>query len=66
MKNVTQSEGGENWQSNNINKAHYDYYYWLLTIIGAVNIFYFIACSWAFGSCEDNEVDDMKEEDMPD
>ncbi|KAL0015493.1 hypothetical protein SO802_002562 [Lithocarpus litseifolius] len=65
VKNVTQSEEGENWLSNNINKAHYDYYYWLLTIMGAVNIFYSIACSWAFGSCEDNEVDDMKEEDMP-
>ncbi|KAK7834212.1 protein nrt1/ ptr family 1.2 [Quercus suber] len=36
MKNVTRSEGGENWLSNNINKAHYDYYYWLLTIMGAL------------------------------
>ena len=28
VKNVTQSEGGGNWQSNNIDKAHYDYYSW--------------------------------------
>ncbi|GMY36050.1 protein NRT1/ PTR FAMILY 1.2-like [Fagus crenata] len=65
VKHVTGRGGSENWLSENINKGHYDYYYWLLTILGVVNVFYYILCSWAYGSCEDYEVEGMEEEDMP-
>ena len=65
VKHVTGKGGSENWLSENINKGHYDYYYWLLTILGVVNVFYYILCSWAYGSCEDDEVEGMEEEDMP-
>jgi len=53
VKNGTQRGGQVSWLSSNINQAHYDYYYWLLTILSLVNMFYFLLCSWAYGSTED-------------
>lgn len=48
------SRGGKvSWVSSNINKGHYDYYYWVLSGISVVNLFYFIVCSWAYGPCAD-------------
>ncbi|XP_028103048.1 protein NRT1/ PTR FAMILY 1.2-like, partial [Camellia sinensis] len=48
---LTRRGGKESWLSNNINKAHYESYYWLLAIMSAINIFYFLRCSWAYGPC---------------
>ncbi|KEH21351.1 putative proton-dependent oligopeptide transporter family, major facilitator superfamily [Medicago truncatula] len=53
VKNGTQRGGQVSWLSANINQGHYDYYYWLLTILSLVNMFYFLLCSWAYGSTED-------------
>lgn len=47
--------GKESWVANNINKAHYDYYYWVLTILSLLNFFYYIYCSWAYGYCKEEE-----------
>ncbi|GMY38364.1 protein NRT1/ PTR FAMILY 1.2-like isoform X1 [Fagus crenata] len=52
VDNVTKKGGEESWVSSNINKAHYDYYYWLLTGLSSVNLMYFLACSKAYGPCE--------------
>ncbi|WOG99205.1 hypothetical protein DCAR_0518553 [Daucus carota subsp. sativus] len=50
--NHVTSEGGKvSWTSTNINKGHYESYYWLLAILSAVNLFYFLVCSWAYGPC---------------
>ncbi|KAH9762393.1 protein NRT1/ PTR FAMILY 1.2 [Citrus sinensis] len=69
LNRVTGSGGKVSWVSTNVNRAHYDYYYWILCILSVVNFFYFIACSWAYGSCEDIKVWDegeaMKEHEMP-
>lgn len=48
---LTSRGGKESWVSNNINKGHYDYYYWLLAIMSAVNLLYFLICCWAYGPC---------------
>ncbi|KAH7547259.1 protein NRT1/ PTR FAMILY 1.1 [Ziziphus jujuba] len=49
------SRGGKvSWVSSNINKGHYDYYYWVLAGISFVNFIYFIVCSWAYGPCADD------------
>lgn len=53
VKDGTQRGGKVSWLSSNINQGHYDYYYWLLTILSLVNLFYFLFCSWAYGSIED-------------
>lgn len=46
-------KGGESWVSSNINKGHYDYYFWLLAFLGLINVVYFLACSKVYGSCEE-------------
>lgn len=49
------SRGGkESWVSNNINKGHYDYYYWLLAVVMFLNLPYFLVCSWAYGPQVEN------------
>ncbi|CAM8898011.1 unnamed protein product [Rhodiola kirilowii] len=48
IDNVTQSGGS--WVSNDINEGHYDYYYWLLAGLNAVNFGYFLACCRAYGT----------------
>lgn len=40
------------WVSNNLNQGHYDYYYWVLTVLSGINFFYYLICSWAYGPCE--------------
>lgn len=50
----TGGEGKESWVSSNINKGHYEYYYWLLSILTTINLLYFFACSWLYGPCVEN------------
>ncbi|XVF35455.1 hypothetical protein REPUB_Repub18cG0147600 [Reevesia pubescens] len=47
--------GGESWVSSNINKGHYDYYYWLLAGLGMLNFLYFLACCKAYGPCQGDD-----------
>ncbi|GLT32688.1 hypothetical protein SLA2020_073350 [Shorea laevis] len=49
VDNLTSREGKESWISSNINKGHYDYYYWVLAIMSFINLIYFLICSWAYG-----------------
>ncbi|PIA64873.1 hypothetical protein AQUCO_00100384v1 [Aquilegia coerulea] len=52
VDDATKGEGKESWVSSNLNKGHYDYYYWILTILSVMNFLYFLVCSWAYGPCE--------------
>lgn len=49
--NVSSKGGKESWTSSNINKGHFESYYWLLAITSSVNLFYYLVCSWAYGPC---------------
>ncbi|XP_017981444.1 PREDICTED: protein NRT1/ PTR FAMILY 1.1 [Theobroma cacao] len=62
LNSVTQKKGEVSWVSTNLNKGHYDYYYWLLTILSVINVLYYLVCSWAYGSCENKMVLDEAEE----
>ncbi|RVW96226.1 Protein NRT1/ PTR family 1.2 [Vitis vinifera] len=46
---ATNKGGKEGWLADNINRGHLDYYYWLLTAMGVVNLGYYYICCWAFG-----------------
>lgn len=51
VDNVTSKGGKESWVSTNINRGHYESYYWLLAVMSFINILYFMVCSWAYGPC---------------
>jgi dipeptide/tripeptide permease len=51
---ASSSGGRTSWLSSDLNAGHYDYYYWLLACLGAVNFVYFLWCAWAYGEEEKN------------
>ncbi|CAN1824856.1 Protein NRT1/ PTR FAMILY 1.2 [Linum perenne] len=53
VNKTTSKDGKQGWINDNINQARYDNYYWVLAIMGAVNVVYFLLCSWAYGACAD-------------
>ncbi|XP_061367506.1 protein NRT1/ PTR FAMILY 1.2-like isoform X2 [Gastrolobium bilobum] len=55
VENVTSRGGKDGWVSDNINKGRFDKYYWLLATLSAVNILYYLVCSWAYGPTSDQE-----------
>ncbi|XP_073278697.1 protein NRT1/ PTR FAMILY 1.2-like [Primulina huaijiensis] len=57
--------GKESWVSTNLNKGHYDYYYWILTILSVANFFYYIVCSRSYKCCENDKIwDENTEEEV--
>lgn len=55
VDDVTKGEGKESWVSSNINKGHYDYYYWLLFGLMLANFLGFLCFSKAYGPCKGEE-----------
>ncbi|PIN13692.1 H+/oligopeptide symporter [Handroanthus impetiginosus] len=51
VDSATKAGGKESWISSNINKGHYEFYYWLLAAMTSVNLIYFVCCSWLYGPC---------------
>ncbi|KAG5522031.1 hypothetical protein RHGRI_034292 [Rhododendron griersonianum] len=49
VNDFTERGGEEGWISSNINKGHYDYYFWVLAGLSLVNVMYFWVCSRAYG-----------------
>ncbi|CAI9758998.1 unnamed protein product [Fraxinus pennsylvanica] len=52
--------GKESWVSTNLNKGHYDYYWWILTILSVGNVLYYIICSCLYGN-DDEKVSNEDE-----
>ncbi|CAN1218825.1 Protein NRT1/ PTR FAMILY 1.3 [Linum perenne] len=52
VDSVTKRGGNESWVANNINKGHYDYYYWVLGCLCVGNFGYYVCCSKAYGPCK--------------
>lgn len=50
VDSVTAKGGNISWLASNLNKGHYDYFYWLVAFLNFLNIFYFLFCCWAYGS----------------
>ncbi|KAG8376044.1 hypothetical protein BUALT_Bualt09G0022700 [Buddleja alternifolia] len=65
VDDVSKRGGRESWVSNNLNKGHYDYYYWILTILSVANLIYFNFCSRGYKCCDEKKVwdEDVVEED---
>ncbi|XP_058000764.1 protein NRT1/ PTR FAMILY 1.1-like isoform X2 [Hevea brasiliensis] len=67
LSRATRNDGKASWVSNNLNRGHYDYYYWLLSFLSVLNFFYYLFCSKAYGS-ENNRIwdegDTIEEEEL--
>ncbi|KAL2479835.1 Protein NRT1/PTR FAMILY 1.2 [Abeliophyllum distichum] len=66
VNHYSQKGGKESWVSTNFNKGHYDYYWWILTILSVANLFYYIICSYLYGNFEEEKVwnkDEYEDED---
>ncbi|KAJ4718090.1 protein NRT1/ PTR FAMILY 1.2-like [Melia azedarach] len=62
VDHATSKGGKESWVASNINKGRYDNYYWLLAIMSAINLLYFLVCSWAYGPCIDRRTSSVRDE----
>ncbi|KNA09775.1 hypothetical protein SOVF_150480 [Spinacia oleracea] len=49
LNDITKGGGQESWVSGDINRGHYDYYYWLLATLCSFNMLYYMFCSWSYG-----------------
>ncbi|CAN0901540.1 Protein NRT1/ PTR FAMILY 1.1 [Linum grandiflorum] len=65
VNNVSSRGGKISWVGNNLNKGHYDYYYWLLSALSVANFFYYLVCSWAYGN-DDRKIWDVAEAEIDD
>lgn len=67
VKNSSSKKGKESWIEDNINRGHYDYYYWVLAILSFVNVIYYVVCSWSYGPTVDQvrneKVNGVREEE---
>lgn len=61
---ITKKGGKDSWVSSNINKGHYDYYYWVLATISFLNILYYVFCSWSYGPVEERKNKVIDEEEL--
>lgn len=65
VDDITKRGGKESWVSDNLNKGHFDYYYWTLTVIAGFNIFYYLLCSWAYGPTEGERISIPDDDERP-
>ncbi|CAJ2661218.1 unnamed protein product [Trifolium pratense] len=62
IKNVTSKDGKDGWITDNINKGRFDKYYWVIAGVSALNLVYYLVCSWAYGPTVDELSEAITEE----
>ncbi|KAF8665194.1 hypothetical protein HU200_054146 [Digitaria exilis] len=61
---VTTARGGSaGWLPDNLNQGHYDYYYFLLAVLGVAGFIYFVVCCYWFEDPTPNQVDEPHEDE---
>ncbi|KAK6941499.1 Proton-dependent oligopeptide transporter family [Dillenia turbinata] len=55
---ATKIGGKTSWLGDMINQAHYDHYYWILTGLSILNIFYYLICSRCYGPVDRDKEDE--------
>lgn len=62
--NELSKSGNESWISSNINKGHYDYFYWVLAGLSMLNFLLFLICSRAYGPYKHEKSEAMEEKEQ--
>uniref|UniRef100_A0A7N0U0W1 Uncharacterized protein n=1 Tax=Kalanchoe fedtschenkoi TaxID=63787 RepID=A0A7N0U0W1_KALFE len=63
VNQLSERGGNDSWVSDNINKGHYDYYYFLLAGLSAANFIYFLLCSCLYGPSESDDMHKLEEDE---
>lgn len=65
VDDCTNNYNGTNvsWLPDDPNQGRYDYYFWVLTLLGLGNLLYYFLCSRTYGSCEERNIWDEEEEE---
>lgn len=56
VKVITARGGRIGWLPDNLNEGHYDYYYFLLALLGMAGFIYFVACCYWFEDPTPNQI----------
>lgn len=56
--------GKVKWISDNLNQGHYDYYYWVLTLLSLVNFIYFILLTFFYNCSDDQKLISTEEQEQ--
>ena len=51
---VTTRNGEPGWIPDDLNNGHLDYFFWLMALLGVVNLLYFLHCSIRYGGNKNN------------
>ena len=51
---VTTRNGKPGWIPDDLNKGHLDYFFWLMAVLGVVNLLYFLHCSIGYRGNKNN------------
>ncbi|CAK8565772.1 unnamed protein product [Lathyrus sativus] len=49
IENVSSRGGKKGWICDDINEGRFDKYYWVIAGVSALNVVYYLVCSWAYG-----------------
>jgi peptide/histidine transporter 3/4 len=52
---VTTRHGKPGWIPDDLNKGHLDYFFWLIAVLGVVNLLHFLHCSIRYRSSNNNK-----------
>ncbi|KAK8595000.1 hypothetical protein V6N13_015909 [Hibiscus sabdariffa] len=65
VNHTTSNDGKPSWVADNVNEAHFDYYYWLLGGLSLLNVIYYIICGRCYESTSDVVDEDyLSEEEL--
>jgi len=63
VKVITARGGRIGWLPDNLNQGHYDYYYFLLVLLGIGGFIYFVACCYWFEESAPNQLVEPHEDE---
>lgn len=55
IDDLTKRGGGKSWISDDINEAHFDYYFWIVSAVIALDCVYFLFCCRSYGPCKEDQ-----------
>ena len=63
VKVITCSGGRVGWFPDNLNQGHYDYFYFVLAMLGIAGFIYFVACCYWFEEPSPNQLVESNEDE---